>query len=196
MTEELRLDLDLGLDSTKVLGPLIDPNVHSCGTVRPHTYQALTHPEEVGFFTVGAKSYGRAPTFLMATGYEQVGRSRRISPVTRNGPPRSIWSCRKPERAVWAAPARPARAESSWLPMQAPAAADGGRWCGASHWLAPHSCMEPVRCAGTAHSATGLARHQRDETFGGVMYSSHQRAILLVGRMHRRGEPMLRPFDG
>jgi thioredoxin reductase len=72
MTEELRLDLDLGLDSTKVLGPLIDPNVHSCGTVRPHTYQALTHPEEVGFFTVGAKSYGRAPTFLMATGYEQV----------------------------------------------------------------------------------------------------------------------------
>jgi thioredoxin reductase len=72
LTEELRLDLDLALDSTKALGPLIDPNVHSCGTVRPHTYQALTHADEVGFFTVGAKSYGRAPTFLMATGYEQV----------------------------------------------------------------------------------------------------------------------------
>ena len=71
-TEELRLDLDPGLDSTRALGPLIDPNVHSCGTVRPHTYQALTHADEVGFFTVGAKSYGRAPTFLMATGYEQV----------------------------------------------------------------------------------------------------------------------------
>jgi thioredoxin reductase len=72
LTEELRLDLDLALDSTRALGPLIDPNVHSCGTVRPHSYQALTHPDEPGFFTVGAKSYGRAPTFLMATGYEQV----------------------------------------------------------------------------------------------------------------------------
>ena len=72
LTEELRLDLDLALDGTKALGPLIDPNVHSCGTVRPHTYQALTHADEPGFFTVGAKSYGRAPTFLLATGYEQV----------------------------------------------------------------------------------------------------------------------------
>ena len=71
LTEELRLDLDLALDSTTTLGPLIDPNVHSCGTVRPHTYQALAHPDEPGFFTLGAKSYGRAPTFLMATGYEQ-----------------------------------------------------------------------------------------------------------------------------
>jgi thioredoxin reductase len=71
LTEELRLDLDLALDSTTTLAPLIDPNVHSCGTVRPHTYQALAHPDEPGFFTLGAKSYGRAPTFLMATGYEQ-----------------------------------------------------------------------------------------------------------------------------
>ncbi len=72
LTEELRLDLDPALDSTTALGPLIDPNVHSCGTVPPHSYQALTHRGEVGFFTVGAKSYGRAPTFLLATGYEQV----------------------------------------------------------------------------------------------------------------------------
>jgi thioredoxin reductase len=71
LTEELRLDLDLALDSTTTLAPLIDPNVHSCGTVPPHTYQALAHPDEPGFFTLGAKSYGRAPTFLMATGYEQ-----------------------------------------------------------------------------------------------------------------------------
>ncbi len=71
LTQELRLDLDVALDSTTALAPLIDPNVHSCGTVRPHSYQALTHGE-VGFFTAGAKSYGRAPTFLMATGYEQV----------------------------------------------------------------------------------------------------------------------------
>jgi hypothetical protein len=31
----------------------------------------LTQPEN-NFFIVGMKSYGRAPTFLMATGYEQV----------------------------------------------------------------------------------------------------------------------------
>ena len=52
-------------------GPLVDPNVHSCGTVYPHGYRELSHPEP-GYFAVGIKSYGRAPTFLMATGYEQV----------------------------------------------------------------------------------------------------------------------------
>jgi hypothetical protein len=52
------------------LAPLIDPNEHSCGTVPPHGVDELTQPEP-GFFVVGAKSYGRAPTFLLATGYEQ-----------------------------------------------------------------------------------------------------------------------------
>src|SRR5215207_11131889 len=50
---------------------MIDPNLHSCGSVPPHGYRELAHPER-GFYTVGVKSYGRAPTFLMATGYEQV----------------------------------------------------------------------------------------------------------------------------
>lgn len=68
---ELRLKLDPWLECTEVLGPLIDPNLHSCGTVRPHGVRELSHPEP-GFYTVGVKSYGRAPTFLMATGYEQV----------------------------------------------------------------------------------------------------------------------------
>jgi hypothetical protein len=54
-----------------VLAPLIDPNVHSCGTVRPHGAAELSQPEP-GLFLVGMKSYGRAPTFLLATGYEQV----------------------------------------------------------------------------------------------------------------------------
>jgi hypothetical protein len=67
---ELRLDLDPILGSTRALAPLIDPNQHSCGTVPPHGYIELAHPEP-GFFVVGAKSYGRAPTFLLATGYEQ-----------------------------------------------------------------------------------------------------------------------------
>ena len=53
------------------LAPLIDPNVHSCGTVPPHGAPVLAHPEP-GFYVVGMKSYGRAPTFLLLTGYEQV----------------------------------------------------------------------------------------------------------------------------
>jgi thioredoxin reductase len=67
---ELRLDLDPILGSTRALAPLIDPNEHSCGTVPPHGVNELAHPEQ-SFFVVGAKSYGRAPTFLLATGYEQ-----------------------------------------------------------------------------------------------------------------------------
>ena len=71
LTRELRLDLDPWLESAKALGPLIDPNVHSCGSVPPHGHRELAHPEP-GFYTVGIKSYGRAPTFLLLTGYEQV----------------------------------------------------------------------------------------------------------------------------
>ena len=71
LTRELRLDLDPWLESTKALGPLIDPNLHSCGSVPPHGHRELSHPEP-GFYTVGIKSYGRAPTFLLLTGYEQV----------------------------------------------------------------------------------------------------------------------------
>ncbi|NUR46709.1 MAG: NAD(P)-binding domain-containing protein [Hamadaea sp.] len=67
---ELRLDLDPILGSTRTLAPLIDPNKHSCGTVPPHGVDELAHPEP-GFYVIGAKSYGRAPTFLLATGYEQ-----------------------------------------------------------------------------------------------------------------------------
>lgn len=71
MLAELRLDLDPAVESPRALAPLIDPNVHSCGTVPPHGAEELRHPE-VGFYVVGMKSYGRAPTFLMLTGYEQV----------------------------------------------------------------------------------------------------------------------------
>jgi thioredoxin reductase len=71
LTRELRLELDPWLESSQALGPLIDPNVHSCGSVPPHGHRQLAHPEP-GFYTVGIKSYGRAPTFLLLTGYEQV----------------------------------------------------------------------------------------------------------------------------
>ncbi len=70
IARELRLRLDPWLESTEALAPLIDPHVHSCGTVRPHGHRELAHPDP-GFYAIGAKSYGRAPNFLMATGYEQ-----------------------------------------------------------------------------------------------------------------------------
>jgi hypothetical protein len=39
--------------------------------VRPHGARELAHPEK-DFYVAGMKSYGRAPTFLLATGHEQV----------------------------------------------------------------------------------------------------------------------------
>jgi hypothetical protein len=71
MLREVRLELDDIVEAPKRLAPLIDPNVHSCGTVAPHGFAELKQPED-GFFLAGMKSYGRAPTFLLATGYEQV----------------------------------------------------------------------------------------------------------------------------
>ena len=68
---ELRLQLDPAVEAPVALAPLIDPNEHSCGTVRPHGARELAQPEP-GFYFAGMKSYGRAPTFLMLTGYEQV----------------------------------------------------------------------------------------------------------------------------
>ena len=69
--DELRLGLDERLQAPIELAPLIDPNQHSCGTVYPHGHRELSHPEQ-GIYLVGMKSYGRAPTFLAMTGYEQV----------------------------------------------------------------------------------------------------------------------------
>jgi len=68
---ELRLDLDDRVEAPRALAPLIDPNLHSCGSVPPHGVEELSHPDE-GIYVVGMKSYGRAPTFLLRTGYEQV----------------------------------------------------------------------------------------------------------------------------
>ncbi|MFD5474575.1 FAD-dependent oxidoreductase [Streptomyces sp. NPDC127105] len=68
---EIRLGLDERLQAPTALAPLIDPNIHSCGTVYPHGVNELSHPEQ-DVYLVGMKSYGRAPTFLAMTGYEQV----------------------------------------------------------------------------------------------------------------------------
>ena len=70
MHKEVRVSIDPWLECAAALGPLIDPNEHSCGTVRPHGARELAHAEK-DFYVIGMKSYGRAPTFLLATGYEQ-----------------------------------------------------------------------------------------------------------------------------
>lgn len=71
MLRELRVAIDPSVEAPPALAPLIDPNLHSCGSVPPHGVVELSHPEP-NFYIVGSKVYGRAPTFLMATGYEQV----------------------------------------------------------------------------------------------------------------------------
>ncbi|GAB3584572.1 NAD(P)-binding domain-containing protein [Leifsonia lichenia] len=71
MLREIRLELDEIVEAPVRLAPRIDPNIHSCGTVEPHGFAELQQPEP-NFFLAGMKSYGRAPTFLLATGYEQV----------------------------------------------------------------------------------------------------------------------------
>jgi hypothetical protein len=68
---EVRLRLDPAIEAPVALAPLIDPNEHSCGTVRPHGARELVQ-DDPGLYLAGIKSYGRAPTFLMITGYEQV----------------------------------------------------------------------------------------------------------------------------
>ncbi len=68
---EMRLDLDPVLQAPRAIAAGIDPNVHSCGTAAPTLARDLAHPEPA-LFLVGMKSYGRAPTFLAMTGYEQV----------------------------------------------------------------------------------------------------------------------------
>lgn len=68
---EVRMNIDSSIESVSAIAELIDPNIHSCGTVRPHGEKELRHPDK-DFYIAGSKSYGRAPTFLMATGYEQV----------------------------------------------------------------------------------------------------------------------------
>jgi hypothetical protein len=68
---EMRIELDPILQAPVNLAPSIDPNLHSCGSVTPHGAAELAHPEP-GLYIVGMKSYGRAPTFLAMTGYEQV----------------------------------------------------------------------------------------------------------------------------
>ena len=68
---EVRLDLDPALSAAHILAEQIHPDHHSCGDVEPHGFRELTQPEQ-DLYLVGMKSYGRAPSFLAMTGFEQV----------------------------------------------------------------------------------------------------------------------------
>jgi thioredoxin reductase len=68
---EMRLDLDPTLEAPRRIATEIDPNIHSCGSVQATGAADLAQPEP-DLYLVGMKSYGRAPTFLALTGYEQV----------------------------------------------------------------------------------------------------------------------------
>ncbi|KRB80487.1 flavoprotein [Nocardioides sp. Root190] len=68
---EMRLDLDPTLEAPRRIAAEIDPNLHSCGSVQATGAADLAQPEP-DLYLVGMKSYGRAPTFLALTGYEQV----------------------------------------------------------------------------------------------------------------------------
>jgi NADPH-dependent 2,4-dienoyl-CoA reductase/sulfur reductase-like enzyme len=139
---EVRLGLDPAVEATPALAPLIDPNLHSCGTVRPHGEAELRHPE-AGFYIAGMKSYGRAPTFLLATGHEQVRSiaahlagdveaARRVELVlpetgvcsTERKPATSIASCCGPASAT--ALPEPVTVGACCAPSAAPAPKSGG----------------------------------------------------------------------
>lgn len=132
ITTELRLDVDPILGSTRSLAALIDPNVHSCGTVPPHGVDELAHPES-GFYVVGAKSYGRAPTFLLATGFEQA---------------RSVVAALDGD---WAA-ARDVRLElpETGVCSTNPAADDSAACCGPAPTTAPAQPVATAACCGSA----------------------------------------------
>jgi hypothetical protein len=128
---ELRLALEPGLESAAALGPLIDPNVHTCGTVPAHGMAELAHPEP-GYVIVGMKSYGRAPTFLLATGYHQV-RSvvAALAGATRrdDGPPAAAMCATNRTLLAQAATGRPLAHVATGTPDSATAADWSGANC-------------------------------------------------------------------
>jgi thioredoxin reductase len=162
MLREVRLTLDPWLECAAGIGPLIDPNLHSCGTVRPHGARELAHPEP-GFFVAGMKSYGRAPTFLLATGHEQVrsiaahlaGDLETASRVELELPETGVCSARPASRtgaAALAAPSccgspAPASADACCAEdMDAKAAGASGYGCTAEPVLDPAAAAAP--CCG------------------------------------------------
>ncbi|MGJ3262320.1 MAG: FAD-dependent oxidoreductase [Salinarimonas sp.] len=139
---ELRVDLDPWLECARSLATDIDPNLHACGSVSPHGHAALAHPEP-GFYMVGAKSYGRAPTFLMMTGYEQVrsvvaalaGAQEEADRVELTLPRTGVCTtdlADGTDACCAPAPEGVRGCCGEWAPASAPASARDGACCGAA----------------------------------------------------------------
>lgn len=132
MHRELRLDLDPRLECPRRLAPLVDPEIHTCETVPAHGHDEL-HQPETGFYLLGMKSYGRAPGFLLATGFEQVrsvvsalvgdlegARVERTPEATRNAcSPEATRNARSPEATRSACSPEPSDPEGDRPPSSA-----------------------------------------------------------------------------
>lgn len=142
---ELRLALDPALECAAALAPLIDPNVHTCGTVPAHGASQLAHPDH-GYWIVGMKSYGRAPTFLLATGYEQVRSvtaaiaDDHIEATIPSGPPSALF-CRATLELLRSTRGRPGSATGP--PAALPAI--GHPADEAQDWAEVTCCEKPAR---------------------------------------------------
>ncbi len=160
---ELRIALDPALECPPALAPLIDPNEHSCGTVRPHGARELGQPEP-GFYLAGMKSYGRAPTFLMLTGYEQV-RSIMAELAGDHAAAERV-ELLLPETGVCSRSATPGGSEAGCYGGPAPAQsgaccnddavakADGKSGCGCSTAVKAPASAVKASCCGGASTAT------------------------------------------
>jgi AhpD family alkylhydroperoxidase len=176
MTSELRLALDPALESTAALGELVDPNLHSCGSVRPHGHRELSHPEK-DFYTVGVKSYGRAPTFLMMTGYEQA-RSV-VAALAGDWAAADALQLELPETGVCS------------VTLSESSAADGG--CCAPSTAAPaasNACrapgLAPVSFSNSLTSKTDTGCDSRAES--ARVKHTHQEDIIMTTLSHRDRE--------
>ena len=150
---ELQLDLHPIVESTRALGPLIDPNVHSCGTVPPHGWRELAHSEP-NYFVAGIKSYGRAPTFLLLTGYEQVrsiaahfaGDHAAADDVRLVLPETGVCNATLEEVAPGGQCCTGAAPHAEDPCCERPAAERTTTCCGSSKAASPQPALEQVRC--------------------------------------------------
>src|SRR5699024_8551004 len=98
MLSELRLSLDPAVEAPARLGPLIDPEFHSCGSVEPHGERVLAHPE-AHFYIGGSQRRGRAPPSSWPPATNRSAPSRQPSPATARQRRRSTSICRRPASA-------------------------------------------------------------------------------------------------
>ena len=104
-SRELRLDLDEIVEARGRSPRSSTPTSTPAAPCRRTAFMELSHPEP-GFFIVGMKSYGRAPTFLLRPATNRSAPSSPPSPATSTPRVASSSSSRSPVRAAWVPPPR------------------------------------------------------------------------------------------